>query len=297
MAQTHRTTVPVVTQLRCDRTYMTNAAATRIIANPVETTRGQISRITLIVPTFGPARGANRQYLVARIPQERVLELTTHLATLPPAQREPFVRTWIERNQQSMINAYFGNQRDRFNFDFVPHSAVTVSPTPRRTVVQPQPTPRRTETPTPRRTITTPPPPQVTTPVEPVVPGPTPRPRATREQVDGVTGGSGTRSAPYQVRYTVGRGRTGLGATETDVPFTFYGRRYVARVNLAQLADSRVATTYTGILSIIRQHVARLEHGAVRLNRNLAQFKENIRTSLRGQGAEGRRMIQYLDTH
>ncbi|MFH1685783.1 MAG: hypothetical protein ABH983_05775, partial [Candidatus Micrarchaeota archaeon] len=219
------------------------------------------------------------------------------LATLPPAQREPFVRTWIERNQQSMINAYFGNQRDRFNFDFVPHSAVTVSPTPRRTVVQPQPTPRRTETPTPRRTITTPPPPQVTTPVEPVVPGPTPRPRATREQVDGVTGGSGTRSAPYQVRYTVGRGRSGLGATEIAVPFVFYGRRYSATVTLAQLADSRVGATYNGIYAIIRQHVARLEHGRVTLNRDLNQFKANIRASLRRQGEEGLRMIQYLDTN
>ncbi len=302
MAQTHRTAAPEVTHLRCDRTYMTNAAASRLIANPVEMTRGQISRITLIIPTFGPPRGANRQYLVARIPQAQIRALTEHLATLPPAQREQFVRTWMERNQQSMINAYLGNQRSRFNFDFVPHTAVNLSPTPRRTTatptpVQPQAPAQRTVSPTPRRTITTPPPPQVTTP--PVQPeGPAPRARSTtREPVDGVTGGSGTRRSPFQIRYTVGRGRRGLGATEIAVPFVFYGRRYSARVTLAQLSDNNVARTYAGILSYIRRHVARLEHGAVRLNRDLNQFKANIRTSLRGQGAEGRRMIQYLDTH
>jgi len=297
MAQTRRTAAPEVTLLRCERTYMTNTAASRLIANPVEMNRGQIRRVTLIIPTFGPPRGANRQYLVARIPQAQVRELTTHLATLPPAQREQFVRTWIERNQQSMINAYFGNQRARFNFDFVPHSAVTASPTPVRTPAQPQPTPQRRESPTPRRTITTPPPPQVTAPVEPVVPGPSPRARTTREEVDGVTGGSGTRAVPYQIRYTVGRGRRGLGATEIAVPFVFYGRRYSARVTLAQLADSKVAATYAAIYGFIRRHIARLENGAVRLNRDLNQFKANIRTSLRGQGAEGRRMIRYLDTH
>ena len=319
MTQTHRTATASA-QLSAERTFLTQAAARQLMENPVQVTRGRVTRITLIVPTFEAQNRQRRHaYLVAHIPQERVNELIQHLGTLPEAQRGAFVRSYIQANQQAMISSYLGNRRARFRFDAVVPGSVTSapapqparSPTPRRT--SSPPAERRTPSPTPRRST----PPQVSAsePRERPVPGPRPAPRVQLPELPAqVTGGNGTRTRPYVVRLRAGRSSRGVGSTEVNFPITFTvglgaggsstTRIYVqVHATASQLANSRVNATSSELRTIIQACFAR--RAAERSSRlestsrrdALRQIPRTVRAIAQRAGEHDSDVREYIQSH
>ncbi len=312
MTQAHRSATTSA-QLSGERMFMTQAAARALMQNPVQVTRGQITRISLIVPAFeSPNRQRRHAYLVAHIPQARVRELLTHLGTLPEAQRAGFVRSYIIANQQAMISTYLGNRRARFRFNAVASSAVTSAParttTPRRTA---RPTPRRTASPTPRRAT----PPSVTaTPRERPVRGPRPAPRVELPALPAqVTGGTGTRNSPYVVRLRAGRSSRGIGASEVNFPVRFrvgLGNgdtmtdvHVQVWVTASQLANGRINATSSELRTVVQGCLARraaerrtrLENTSRRSA--LSQVPTTLRTIAQRAGAQDAEIREYIQSH
>jgi hypothetical protein len=312
MTQAHRSAETAL-QLSGERMFMTQAAARQLMENPVQVTRGQITRITLIVPAFEePNRQGRYAYLVAQIPQAKVQELLRHVGTLPETQRAGFVRDYLRANQQAMITNYIGNRRARFRFDGVEPQAVAAPqpaavPTPRRVA---EPAPRRAAT--PRRT--TPQPVVTPAPVERPVPGPRPAPRVELPALPAqVTGGSGTRSRPYEIRLREGRSSRGLGASVVNLPIQFRiglgggdttTTIYVnVSVTASQLANSRLNATSAELRQVIQacfvrraaEHQTRVENTSRRdaLNR----IPATVRTLAQRLGEQDAELGEYVRSH
>lgn len=292
------------------------------MAHPVETRRGAVQSITLTVPLL-----SSNSYLVVRLPQQAVRDMLEHVRTLPPDQRPGFVREWIMRNQQAVIEQHIrsGGRQRRFRYDVVPVAAVRLSSTPRRVEGERPPAggtvPRREETRSPtggsRRPIQprveesrgvsgpAPPaamrPPTVAPPPAPVeAPAPQLRRRGARSGPQEFEGGRGTASDPYRVNILPGRSTgSDLGAQVVRIPFTFsIGERvrFSVSVTMSQLADSRIQDTYREIIrvcrSVILQHHA--QGGTVRLQvPPFAQWRQTVR----GQLDDDARLRRYLTTH
>lgn len=271
MTQAHRAATTEA-QLSAERTFLTQAAARQLMENPVQVSRGRVTRITLVVPTFESQNQQRRHaYLVAHIPQARVNELVQHLGTLPEAQRAGFVRSYIQANQQAMISSYLGNRRARFRFEAIAPGSVTStvaaqpahSPTPRRTTSPPVEQPRA-RSPTPRRSTPQP----VEQPRERAVPGPRPAPRVQLPDLPAqVTSGNGTRTRPYIVRLREGRSSRGVGSTEVNFPIVFSvglgsgdtnTRVYVeVHATASQLANGRISATSSELRTVVQGCLAR----------------------------------------
>ncbi|MEW6035836.1 MAG: hypothetical protein AB1529_04445, partial [Candidatus Micrarchaeota archaeon] len=196
---------PPVLQADVNVRSMRAAEARQAISNPVDVRRGQVRSITLTIPLLTD-RGS---YLVVRLPDTVVQELLTQARTLPEAERPGFVRDWVMRNQQAVLEQYILSSRGqrRFRYNVVPVQAQpprVTEATPRRVEDQPPPVgtavPRREERPAePQppgrgRVIQPGPVPQV--PERPVVaPQPRPAPRIPEEERE-FRGGTGTTRDP-----------------------------------------------------------------------------------------------------
>ena len=316
MTQAHRTATASA-QLSAERTFMTQAAARQLMENPVQVSRGRVTGITLIVPTFeNPNRQRRHAYLVARISQARANELLQHLGTLPEAQRGAFVRSYIQANQQAMISSYLENRRARFRFDAIAPGAVTATParqparsaTPRRTTTPPEE--QRARSPTPRRSTPQP----VEQPRERPVPGPRPAPRVQLPALPSqVTGGNGSRSRPYIVRLRDGRSSRGVGSTEVNFPITFRvglgngdttTRVYVeVHATASQLANSRISATASELRTVVQGCLAR--RAAEQRNRlestsrrdALRQIPATVRAIAQRAGQQDEDVQRYIQSH
>ncbi|MFH0885023.1 MAG: hypothetical protein V1861_04895 [Candidatus Micrarchaeota archaeon] len=118
------------------RTLRANEAR-EAISNPVDIRRGEVRTITLTIPLLTD----RNSYLVVRLPDQAVQDLLSHVRTLPTNERNNFIREWVMRNQQAVIEQHvrIGGRERRFRYDVVPVQAqprVSES-TPRR--VEPQP--------------------------------------------------------------------------------------------------------------------------------------------------------------
>lgn len=294
-----RPAAPQVASIRAEATYLTEAQAERLRQNPIEG-RGAARRIVIIARTLGAPRGAQRQYLVARIPLDAD-GLGRRISSIPEAQRAAFIRSWRMRNRDAMIDAYLERRQARFTFEAIPPSAVSVTgaATPRRTE---RAAPRRAEAPaTPRR---------VETPEAGPSAGPTLR--ITRRRLptlpSQVRGGSGTRASPYQVHLTGGRATRGIGAQEIVAPTTLdiegVGNVYV-RVNVtANMINSQRLNTTSGELrtvfsACIRRAAAergrRLDSSASRTA--LSQTTRFLRQMAERASGQSAQLREYYRTH
>lgn len=156
------------------RTLRANEAR-QALSNPVEIRNGAVRSITLTIPLLSD----NNSYLVVRLPDASVQGLLTQARTLPEADRPGFIRDWIMRNQQAVIEQHLraGGRDRRFRYDVVPVPVAqprTQDSTPRRVEPTPQPpvttsVPSRTTSPqsTPPQQAAPATPPQQAAPVAP----------------------------------------------------------------------------------------------------------------------------------
>ncbi len=182
--------------------------------SPVQMRRGDVQSVTLTIPLLSD----RNSYLVVRLPEGAVREMMGQARTLPPEQRAGYIRDWVMRNQQAVLEQHIrtgGGRSRQFRYNVVPVQAAAPrvgEATPRR-VEQPQPpvaaaVPRREEQPAaPRPAQPQPAAPAArrTVDLSPAGPAPTERPVAPRARVElppfpeQIYGGSGTRAAPYSV--------------------------------------------------------------------------------------------------
>jgi hypothetical protein len=115
------------------------------MASPVETRRGELRSVTLTIPLLSE----RNTYLVVRLPNEAVQEAVRQARELPEAERPAFLREWVMRNQQAVIEQYVrsGRSERRFRYDVVPVAATRVAEATPRRVIEPNPTPRVEESP------------------------------------------------------------------------------------------------------------------------------------------------------
>ncbi len=114
---------------------------TRDVSQPVEMRGGQVRSITLNIPLLT----APNAYLVVRLPDSVVSGLLTHVRTLPEQQRADFLREWVMRNQEAVLDQYVrsGASSRRFRYNVVPVQSITLADiTPRRVEPPAQPAPR-----------------------------------------------------------------------------------------------------------------------------------------------------------
>ena len=265
------------------------ADARRALSNPVELRRGEVRSITLTIPLLTD----RNSYLVVRLPDQAVQDLLSHVRTLPTNERNTFIRDWVMRNQQVIIEQHIrvGGRQRRFRYDVVPVQAQPslADTTPRRVAPQPLPirtNPLETVPPVPAQRPTAPqsrviqpggaPPSSTTRRAPPLVPPPvvappqpTERPvapaapAARREEERWWLGGSGTRASPYRIRLPTRRARgDGIEANELEIPITITNvGRFAINVTLSQISSSRFEATYREMIQLCRQGYGQTEEG------------------------------------
>jgi len=265
--------------------------ARRAISNPVELRRGEVRSITLTIPLLTD----RNSYLVVRLPDQAVQDLLSHVRTLPTNERNTFIRDWVMRNQQLIIEQHIriGGRERRFRYDVVPVQSMprVGEATPRRVEPAPQPpvsatVPRREppatappQTAAPQGRVIQPggaPPSSTTRRAPPLVPPPvvappqpTERPvapaapAARREEERWWLGGSGTRASPYRIRLPTRRARgDGIEASEIEIPITITNvGRFTINVTLSQISSSRFEATYREMIQLCRQGYGQTEEG------------------------------------
>jgi hypothetical protein len=103
-------------------------AARQHLETPVVARGGSIRSVTLTIPLLEPDDRQRRgRYLVVEMPRETVQELTRRALELPEDRRAGFLKTWIMRNQQAVLDQYLrirdergAEQIRRFRYDVVP---------------------------------------------------------------------------------------------------------------------------------------------------------------------------------
>ncbi|MEW6748796.1 MAG: hypothetical protein AB1295_03760 [Candidatus Micrarchaeota archaeon] len=92
------------------------SAAARLMKNAIDARRGTIKGITLIAPLMETDR-----YLVLSLPRKTIAQLSAYLSSLPAERREPFVSSWVSKNNLSLIvqHAKAGSP-SRFDFKTEP---------------------------------------------------------------------------------------------------------------------------------------------------------------------------------
>ncbi len=264
------------------RTIRANDAR-QAMANPVVLRRGEVQSITLTIPLLS---GPN-DYLVVRLPDEAVRGMLTHARTLPPNERTNFIREWIMRNQQAVIEQHVrsGPTTRRFRYDVVPVQAQprVTEATPRRVEPAPQPppttaVPRREGPPPaavqpaaprpaeqPRRVIQPGSPRRESPPLteHPVTP-PAPRAQQHPPFPQQIRGGNGSSARPYTLYMTPAEvARRGRSETILDFTMNFDVEpvgRVTFRVYLteAQASAANRAATQGEIWQIIRRTYERV---------------------------------------
>ncbi|MCI0504290.1 hypothetical protein L0Y65_06305 [Candidatus Micrarchaeota archaeon] len=257
--------------------------------HPVELRRGEVRGITLTIPLLTD----RTSYLVVRLPDEVVRGLLEHVRTLPPPERADFIRQWVMRNQQAVIEQHVrsGGRERRFRYDIVPVQAMprVTEATPRR--VEP-PAQQPVATAVPRREAVAPQPASPGQPARRIIqpgqparspqvrvepqPGPVfapdrpaerpvPAPPAARrrEEESWWLGGRGTQREPYRIRMLTGRARgNGIEASEIEIPISISSvGRFAIGVTLSQISASRFEATYREMLQLCRQGYAQTEEG------------------------------------
>lgn len=133
---------------------MTAAAARQQMASPVEfNRRHELRSVTLTIPLLGE----RNSYLVVRIPNEMAQEAVRLAREQPEAERPAFLREWLMRNQQVVLETYVrgGRSARRFNYEVVPGAAMRVTDATPRRVAEPNPPPRQVVEESPHRLIET----------------------------------------------------------------------------------------------------------------------------------------------
>jgi hypothetical protein len=92
--------------------------------------RGQLRSVTLTIPLLSE----RNTYLVVRLPNEIVQDAVRQARELPEAERPAFLRDWVMRNQQAVLEQYVrtGRSERRFRYDVVPVPTRMGEVTPRR---------------------------------------------------------------------------------------------------------------------------------------------------------------------
>lgn len=124
------------------------------MANPVEfNRRHELRSMSLTIPLLGE----RNSYLVVRIPNEVAQEAVRLARELPDTERPAFLREWILRNQQAVLEAYArgGRSERRFRFDIVPATAARVGEATPRRIAEPNPPQRQAPEESPHRLIET----------------------------------------------------------------------------------------------------------------------------------------------
>ena len=116
---------------------ITPKLAERQMASPLIVSRGRITAVTLISPLLEPDR-----YLVARLPEKTVNDLSRYISGLPEGKKRDFIRDYITRSTIALMEQYAkAGSSNRFQF--------TPQPIPKYQDVQAekpgQITPRRVE--------------------------------------------------------------------------------------------------------------------------------------------------------
>lgn len=123
-------------QADVQRTTLSASDARRQLENPVVVRRGQVQSVTLTIPLLSERNA----YLVVRLPDTVVQDLMRQAREVPEADRPAFVRDWIMRNQQAVLEQFVRANRSerRFRYDVVPVPTRMGEVTPRRVEQPPQ---------------------------------------------------------------------------------------------------------------------------------------------------------------
>ncbi len=97
---------------------MSESDATRAMENPVEFRRGTVRSVTLTIPLLSE----QNTYLVVRLPESAVKDLMDRALALPEPEREPFIKEWVMRNQEALLEQYLVTEEGSrsFRYDIVP---------------------------------------------------------------------------------------------------------------------------------------------------------------------------------
>lgn len=280
----------------------------RILQNPAEVRRGEVRSITIHVPLLS---GRN-DYLVVRMPDAAVRDLLSQAQALPQEQRTQFIREWVVRNQQAVLEQYIrsGGSERRFRYDVVPARAPAPrvsEATPRRTEErQPAPpvsvaVPRREQpsSSSGRRVIQPTGPSEL--PIERV-----PSARTARAELppfpSQIRGGSGTRADPLRVYRTEaevarsGRRRGGVSESIIQVPITlsietFGDVQFRVAFTASQLRASARSATQAELWTIFERSVARLA-----AERGRATDRTAIREARRRYNSTFTTMVRQIES-
>jgi len=98
------------------RTLQAGPARTAM-ASPVQMRRGEVQSITLTIPLLSD----RNSYLVVRLPDQAVRDLMAQARALPQEQRAGFIRDWVMRNQQAVLEQHIrsGGRSRQFRYDVV----------------------------------------------------------------------------------------------------------------------------------------------------------------------------------
>ena len=281
---------------------MQAAQANQALSSPVQTRRGEVQGITLTIPLL-TERNA---YLVVKLPDQAVRELVEKARALPENQRAAFIRGWVMRNQQAILEQHVRSPAGTksFRYDVVPVAVQPVAKaTPQRTEPPKPPAaaavPSRREMPTERR----------------IQPGPS----ATRSQLPPlpaqVKGGGGSRASPYVVYRSDAdmrrlRAQSSSSAKDTiiEMPFRIdvegLGSVYfTVRASASQLTKSARSATATELWRIFQasmQRIAaergvRLDSTAVRDARRM--FNQSFPRVMQNVEAQDKGLREYLGSH
>ncbi|MBD3210794.1 hypothetical protein GF318_05415 [Candidatus Micrarchaeota archaeon] len=110
-----------------------DTAARQQMRAPVVPTRSRedVRSVTLTVPLAENRRGRG-VYLVMQLPREEVRRLMERARSLPEAERQGFIRNWLQRNQEAAVSRYLearggGRPPRQFRVDTVPVPAAEPS--------------------------------------------------------------------------------------------------------------------------------------------------------------------------
>ena len=128
-------------QAEVQRQTLSAADARRALENPVAIRRGAVQSVTLTIPLLSE----RNSYLVVRLPDAVVQDLMRQAREVPDAERPAFVRDWVMRNQQAVLEQFVraGRTERRFRYDVIPVPTRMGEVTPRR--VEPPPQAERRE--------------------------------------------------------------------------------------------------------------------------------------------------------
>jgi hypothetical protein len=127
---------PASVQAEVQRNILSTGAARHQISHPVEMRRGDLRSVTLTIPLL--EKGA---FLVVKLPIPIVQEVVRQSRELPESERSQFVREWIMRNQQAVLEQYVqsGRGQKRFRYDVIPSLAPSVTESTPKRVREPYP--------------------------------------------------------------------------------------------------------------------------------------------------------------